>query len=214
MAHSLDAPPLEALPAATPEGLRAVLAKLLEKDPAQRYQTPAEVAQALAPFVKKATGVKPSPALASPPPGKEKDRPARERNERTITDEPVPPARGRGWLVPAGIGAGLFVVLLLAVSVLYLSSRGRAPGGASPSNEASEPPSPLIQASEQDLGSLLAKMNDPDASRELLREEVLDFCRKYRGQPACERAAALLPKLPRLENSIGMKLVPFRRAPF
>src|SRR5262249_9452990 len=35
---------------AVPGGLGAVLAKLLAKDPGQRYQTPAEVARALAPF--------------------------------------------------------------------------------------------------------------------------------------------------------------------
>ena len=47
--------PLGELHATVPEELRTVVAKMTEKDPAQRYQTPGEVAAALAPFIKKAT---------------------------------------------------------------------------------------------------------------------------------------------------------------
>ena len=47
LAHTTTAPPLEDLPAGTPEIVRTVLAKMLQKDPARRYQTPDEVAKAL-----------------------------------------------------------------------------------------------------------------------------------------------------------------------
>src|SRR5579859_7565502 len=60
MAHVQDQPrPLPELrPEVAPE-LWAVVAKMLAKDPAQRYQKPVEVAQALAPFVKAAAKAAP-----------------------------------------------------------------------------------------------------------------------------------------------------------
>jgi serine/threonine-protein kinase len=42
--------PAEELRPAIPNGIRAILRRLLAKDPAKRFQTPAEVAEALAPF--------------------------------------------------------------------------------------------------------------------------------------------------------------------
>src|SRR5215469_9612348 len=51
LAHMEKEPsPLPQLRPDVPAGLASVVARLLAKDPAQRYQTPAEVAQALAPF--------------------------------------------------------------------------------------------------------------------------------------------------------------------
>jgi hypothetical protein len=50
--HSTEATPLDRLRADVPAELAAVVAKMMAKDPARRYQKPVEVAQALAPFVK------------------------------------------------------------------------------------------------------------------------------------------------------------------
>ena len=61
---------------------------------------------------------------------------------------------------------------------------------------------------ERDLGPLLAKAKDPAVKPEQLRDEIIDFCLKYRSLPQAYQAGALLPKLPRLVNSIGMKLAP------
>src|SRR5205823_1935929 len=47
-----EPPPLPELRADVPAELSAVLARMLAKDPVQRYQRPVEVAQALAPFAK------------------------------------------------------------------------------------------------------------------------------------------------------------------
>jgi serine/threonine protein kinase len=58
--------PLHELRADVPCELSAVAARLLAKDPAQRYQKPVELAQALMPFIKPAT--KPDAAAAVPPP--------------------------------------------------------------------------------------------------------------------------------------------------
>ncbi len=52
--QSVEAPPVESLRSEVPFELSAAVAKMLAKDPAQRYQIPAEVAEALAPFFKSA----------------------------------------------------------------------------------------------------------------------------------------------------------------
>jgi tRNA A-37 threonylcarbamoyl transferase component Bud32 len=57
--HSQEAPPLHQLRAEVPVELSAVVARMMAKDPAKRYQKPVEVAQALMPFVK--LGVKALP---------------------------------------------------------------------------------------------------------------------------------------------------------
>jgi formylglycine-generating enzyme required for sulfatase activity/tRNA A-37 threonylcarbamoyl transferase component Bud32 len=60
-AHQVkEATPLTEIRGDVPAPLAAVVARMLAKDPAQRYQKPAEVAEALAPFVKAA--LKPEPA--------------------------------------------------------------------------------------------------------------------------------------------------------
>ncbi len=64
-----EPPPLRTVRPDAPPELEAVVARMLEKDPARRYQTPAEVAQALAPFAK------PGQA-AAPAGGSTEERPA------------------------------------------------------------------------------------------------------------------------------------------
>src|SRR5207244_627409 len=51
---SAEPVPVTELRAEVNEDLAAILARMMAKHPEQRYQTPAEVAQALAPFVKAA----------------------------------------------------------------------------------------------------------------------------------------------------------------
>jgi tRNA A-37 threonylcarbamoyl transferase component Bud32 len=69
LAHLEKAPrPLPELRPDVPAGLWAVVARLLAKDPARRYSTPAEVAQALAPFCKAEAKAGRLPASDPPPP--------------------------------------------------------------------------------------------------------------------------------------------------
>jgi WD40 repeat protein/tRNA A-37 threonylcarbamoyl transferase component Bud32 len=67
LAHIEKEPaPLHEVRADVPAELSAVVAKMLAKDPAQRYQRPVEVAQALLPFIK--AGLKPAAAGGAPAP--------------------------------------------------------------------------------------------------------------------------------------------------
>ncbi|HEV3260242.1 MAG TPA: SUMF1/EgtB/PvdO family nonheme iron enzyme [Gemmataceae bacterium] len=69
LAHIEKEPtPLRELRPDVPEGLSAVVGRLLAKDPGQRYQTPVELAQALVPFIK--AGAKGAPvSMVSRPQG-------------------------------------------------------------------------------------------------------------------------------------------------
>jgi WD40 repeat protein len=94
-----EPPPLDELRPEVPAGLSAVVAKMLAKDPARRYQRPVEVAQALAPFAR---------ARAKPASG-EKGR---------AVAEPAPaPRRKRPWVLGAAACAALIVVALAGVLI-------------------------------------------------------------------------------------------------
>lgn len=141
MNHLSESVPLAALPASVPGELRAVLHKMLAKYPAQRYQTPAEVAQALAPFVQE--GIRGERAWAPTDPGQERVRIEEERDRKNLLPpNPPPPAKReeaehfrpsvspspglRRWVAPATIGAAL-VVMLVTTVIAYLAILGRAP---------------------------------------------------------------------------------------
>ncbi|HEY7427426.1 MAG TPA: protein kinase, partial [Gemmataceae bacterium] len=66
LAHQMqEAKPLNLLRPEVPEELASVVRKMMAKSPAKRYQTPLEVVQALAPFVKQGGTPKSSPELSS-----------------------------------------------------------------------------------------------------------------------------------------------------
>ncbi len=159
LAHMGKEPrPLPELRPDVPPELWAVVARMLAKDPAQRYQTPAEVAQALAPFCKKGERPAATPA-ATPirvPPNRQPTRtaqavsplPARSAQAvavaspfEELTDAPARPAqpatirrpagRGTRWGVLAGGAAA--AVVLLGVGAWLAASHffpRKAPAGA------------------------------------------------------------------------------------
>ena len=63
--HTTQARPLNEVRQEVPPALAEVVAKMMAKDPAQRFQTPVEVASALAPFLKQ--GGKPTPPKSPQP---------------------------------------------------------------------------------------------------------------------------------------------------
>jgi hypothetical protein len=104
LAHVEKSPqPLTELCGEVPPELARVVERMLAKDPAQRYQTPVEVAQALEPFSRPAPlpVVAPEPAAAQP-----------------VAPLPPPGGRWKPWATAAAGGAALLTTFLV------LSRRG------------------------------------------------------------------------------------------
>ncbi|MGH7226846.1 MAG: serine/threonine-protein kinase, partial [Gemmataceae bacterium] len=93
MAHQMqEAKPLNLVRPEVPEELAAVVRKMMAKLPAKRYQTPLEVVQALAPFVKQGATPKSSPELSSGAPKAAVVKPAKpEGPVPAITPAKQPP---------------------------------------------------------------------------------------------------------------------------
>jgi serine/threonine protein kinase len=94
--------PIRSLRPEVPEGLVAVLEKMMAKDPAQRYQTPAEVAEALAPWTE--TPIPPPPESEMPrlcPAALGNPVSMSDSNTGTVPLAPgiTPPAATRTWQV-------------------------------------------------------------------------------------------------------------------
>jgi hypothetical protein len=115
MAHIERAPrPVSEFRGDVPPELERVVERMMAKDPAQRFQTPAEVAEALAPFTTAATASAPAPTLAGPPPGS---------GPRTPAGAPSPPAAGKGATSRRGwpwVVAALALLLVVAAGALAL----------------------------------------------------------------------------------------------
>ena len=85
--HSMDAPPLDLARADVPAELAALVAKMMAKDPAHRFQAPAEVARALSPF----SNPRPADPAETLPDGPTEGRPG--PTEQTEVDPEATPAR-------------------------------------------------------------------------------------------------------------------------
>jgi serine/threonine protein kinase len=97
--HQMRPPrPVRELRPEVPEGLAAVLDRVMAKDPAQRYQTPAELAQALVPWTQ--TPVPPPPPEEMP----KQLTPRRDASPaKSLPGSPTPsPAEGENGATPSG----------------------------------------------------------------------------------------------------------------
>jgi hypothetical protein len=159
-------PPVRDLRPEVPEGLAAVLDRLLAKEPAGRFATPQEVADALAPFAAADCPGLVARALALAPPehqagGAEAGAGLRDHERPTPRLRRATPApagaparpRRRRWLVLEGV---LAAVLAVAVGIA-LWPRPEPPGPPRPP----EPPGPQPQR----------PAPQPGAWRDLLHEE-------------------------------------------
>jgi hypothetical protein len=124
LAHLDQAPrPLPEVRPEVPAGLWAIVARLLAKDKAQRYQKPVEVAQALAPFCKPRSKVAASPAVPVGVPPSEQvttlprdtgPLPVVAKTSPQVAAAPVPGSRhGRSWWV---LGCLVTVVAVLGLA--------------------------------------------------------------------------------------------------
>ena len=104
LAHiEVKATPLSEVRQEVPAELEQVVDKMMAKEPGQRYQTPKEVAEALAPFSRKEA------------------TPAKEAAKTAVMAQPAvaapPTVQRRRWLVPAAIAAFLMVGILAGAMV-------------------------------------------------------------------------------------------------
>jgi WD40 repeat protein len=125
-------PPVSDFRGDVPPDLVAVLDRMLAKDLGQRYQTPAEVARALLPFI--------TPA-AQPPPEKSGERQA-EPTTPEVPVEPPPPVPAQGDRSPVwafGIAAVVLGGGILASAVMFLTGPSSAPTAPAPPPVANVP---------------------------------------------------------------------------
>ena len=87
--HSMDAQGLNFVRPEVPAELAALVAKMMAKDPARRFQTPDEVAKALSPFFKKRGGTATTPGLKLAG----ADEPSTSLSSAGATELSTPPAR-------------------------------------------------------------------------------------------------------------------------
>jgi tRNA A-37 threonylcarbamoyl transferase component Bud32 len=133
--------PIRELRPDVPAELAAVLERMMAKEPGQRFQTPAEVAAALAPWAQTGTPpprLPPAPVL---PPGDTLPVDA----AATLPTPTVPPARrpgggsGRVWVVAAGLAAVLAAGAAVAFA-LHHWGKPDGPGEGRPGPAATPPP--------------------------------------------------------------------------
>jgi serine/threonine protein kinase len=141
LAHQLkQPPPLHQLPTKVPQGLSAVVQRMMAKDPAQRYQTPAEVVLALSPWSQTWAPPPSSTRLPGPPSGTRLPTPSSNtrlppppseaRPAKTVKPparRPAPPKRHARWLAVGGAAAVLLGVGVIGAILLWPSSQSSSP---------------------------------------------------------------------------------------
>jgi serine/threonine protein kinase len=151
---------VELLRPEVPEALAQVLRKMLAKQPAARYQTPAEAAAALAPFCRADTGASPSPGNAG-----SGATPVRQAAIETLASgalvnteshlATVPPASSQRVTLGCGLilaaVAGM-VLLGVAAGVLYWVLPRPTPTTAVPTATPTTPATPVLVVAQQGGG--------------------------------------------------------------
>jgi serine/threonine protein kinase len=147
--HSAIATPLNTIRPDVPDGLALVVGKMMAKDVEERFQTPAEVAQALAPYFKKGgesgavlktePGAGVSANLANPPETLPFSAPRAGSIEAGLIDlnrpiepssQPIPVSPGKawpGWLWPSVAAGVLLLAGLVAGGVIALMGPPQQP---------------------------------------------------------------------------------------
>jgi serine/threonine protein kinase/formylglycine-generating enzyme required for sulfatase activity len=128
-----DAPPASRLRPDVPAALDAVIARMMAKDPARRYQTPQEIAHVLEPFTRTATSAAPRPPApwaVDPNAATVDDGPALTPSQpptmTTPLERPRAAGRTRRWLVAGSGVVALAVVLYFLVNTLFKQNEPNA----------------------------------------------------------------------------------------
>jgi WD40 repeat protein/serine/threonine protein kinase len=203
--HQLREPQLvEEVRPEVPPGVAQLVRKLMAKRPEQRYQTPAELAEALETVHQSRTK---RTATSDVTKVTEKDNaftdidlPAGETLAAGATSPDHPPSRRRRWpFVVLGIGG----VAVLGAIVLALVLGRRSPSDDGDTKQTG----PKLTAKEA-LESLAAKAGDPETTFADLATDVQLFKVDYPGTPEAIHAAELLMKLPSPLDELDPKRMP------
>ena len=182
MKHVNDSvPDINELNPDTPAALKAVIEKALEKDPAARFQTAAEMTTALGEAQAKPEVV-PAAILAATILEGEPAQPARtvveeplqveERPGATLLDEPTPAAAAKKRSPLIVVGAVIGGILLLAVAGIALTSSGEDAETPTAVGVAAEPSATLVPV--EPTATTLATLVPPVGSGNIYVEYILD----------------------------------------
>ncbi len=182
LAHLEQAPqPLTELRPDVPAELWAVVERMLAKDPARRYQKPAEVAPALLPFCKGGTKVAvEAPAPAPAPPAPRPKQPAAKGTKTTAVEAPFQPlaekpakspkptkkgpepAKAKRGLLMAGVAAGLLLFVVVGALVAFaVLSRDKTQALAPTQPQTSKRPEPLAAATPREPAAITTPPAEP-----------------------------------------------------
>jgi serine/threonine-protein kinase len=216
--HWMEEPqPIEELRPETPPAVTAIVRKLMAKQPENRFQTPAELAVALA------TLDRPSPrqldpdvpseefialgASPSPTPGADTTIAASARADtatsvRTVRLRRTDEERRRWLLINVGGGVFLFFLLLVLVVVVVHVWPWSGPGPGTIEQQSPE------EKAEAALQALRAQVDDPQADVETTRRQVLAFRAAYPGTARAAQALGLLRKIRSPLDRLANKDIP------
>jgi tetratricopeptide (TPR) repeat protein len=127
-----EARPLDLARPEVPAELSAIVARMMAKDPGRRFQTPREVAEALAPFSEKPpAGAIVAGSEVTTAPAADGGIPPSDVMPSEVGATQGPDRARRRWLRPAGIGAAGMAAILLGIGVYRFtrpSPPARRPG--------------------------------------------------------------------------------------
>ena len=196
--HSTEARPLDLVRPDVPVELAALVAKMMAKDPDQRFSEPSEVVEVLTPFTRGNT-------TALQPPG---DQPGTHRRGNA----PCHPGRPRGTSGPstrkadASPGAENRQTELEWMKLIRFSDSEIIPPGAiTPASE--EKPAPALQA----VPAAVADPTTPSASPAILRPHAIRPARRWIALAGLVGIAAFLLAVPAIDRMTRPLPGPLRR---
>jgi WD40 repeat protein len=214
----MDEPqPLRELRPEVPDGVAAVIAKLMAKRPEQRYQTPAELATVLEVGLR--TGNWPGPAGDTASCDREgaEDSPSvtaagfcsvmhpQSRPAVNALWRQRQAAGKRRWLLLNGLG--VVVLLAVAAGVVFLLRRPEPPPTERPGPKTEE------ERASEALQPLQARAVDPATDRDKLRQELIAFPMAFPGTKAAWEAGVLLRQLPSPLDDLRREKLPESERP-
>jgi WD40 repeat protein/serine/threonine protein kinase len=209
--HQLEEPrPVEQLRPETPPAVGAVVRRLMAKEPVDRYQTPAEAAEAIAAAVAAPVMAVPAGATgnsvstADSPPSQDfqvAGTPATfgplspgSALSDTLQAPPTPrelqrAAIKRKWLLINAIGGGVLLLLVVVVVAALLHKK-------SAHDEQEDAPAVAHESAEEGLAKLLAREKESGADKAQLWKDVTSFRCRHPAKPEAAKAGEMLLRLP------------------